>query len=144
MSNHTVMIRPDPDTLCPTSRPCIQNSNNCSHCKSGIDKLDKTCTHCGAPNENYKQDEISKTYSDRACGWVKSSEKSFEPEENKFLEKIKGLENLKCCRIEQNLDVKDIDQELNILNKLYKETEIRTDVRGGINNQLLYTYIHTQ
>jgi len=116
----TLYERPEPDTDRPTSRLSIQNTNNCSHCGSGIDKSDKTCTHCGAPNENYKHEENS------------------ELKEDKVLERIKNLENLMCIRIEQNLDVKDINQELNVLNKLYKETE----VCGGTNNQVLFIYNH--
>jgi hypothetical protein len=48
--------RPEPTTLRPTSRPIIHNDNCCLHCQSGIDKSDKVCSRCGAPNENYKQE----------------------------------------------------------------------------------------
>lgn len=48
--------RPEPTTLRPTSRSNFKNINCCSHCQSGIDKSDKVCSRCGAPNENYKQE----------------------------------------------------------------------------------------
>ena len=52
--------RPEPTTLPPTSRGYIYNANCCSHCQSGIDKSDKVCSRCGAPNENYKQVVVEK------------------------------------------------------------------------------------
>jgi len=55
-----VYERPEPTTLPPTSRPTIHNENCCSHCGSGIDAEDKNCTRCGAPNENYMQNNIKK------------------------------------------------------------------------------------
>ena len=51
----SIYERQKPTTLPPTSRGYVNNINCCSHCQSGIDKSDKVCTRCGAPNENYEQ-----------------------------------------------------------------------------------------
>jgi len=69
MSNHSVMIsRPDPTTSRPTSRPSLRK-NTCSHCQSGINTLDKVCSQCGAPNENYDS-RVDNNYS---CDFYDSS-----------------------------------------------------------------------
>ena len=35
-------------------------NNNCLYCQSGIDKTDKVCSRCGAPNKNYNEQEHKK------------------------------------------------------------------------------------
>jgi hypothetical protein len=78
-------------------------SNCCSSCGSGIKQMDKTCTQCGAPNENYLE------YKDLNEDDI--DQKIFT---NAFSDYVQ----------------KNIDKEM-------------TYVRGGIDNALIYTYIHS-
>lgn len=49
----------------------IKQFNVCLHCGAGINFEDKTCNQCGAPNENYKAQEIRERTC--VCGFVISN-----------------------------------------------------------------------
>ena len=104
---------PEPTTLPPTSRGYIYNANCCSHCQSGIDKSDKVCSRCGAPNEYYKEkqtadNEDQKIFSDAFVGYI----------QNSMDDEIGALEEIRLTKIQCGLDLRDINTKIEYANKL--------------------------
>ena len=99
----SIYERQKPTTLPPTSRGYVNNINCCSHCQSGIDKSDKVCSRCGAPNENYKQEKV-----------IPKTEKT---QVEKIEDEICAMQNVLISKLKCGLDTSETSKILTMLNK---------------------------